>query len=894
MRQHRLHNIFEPTSIAFVGATDRVGSVGARVMSNLVAAGFKGQLYPVNPRRDSLLGQPCYSSLAAIDAPIDLVVIVIPSELIAGVLRECVELRVGGVVIMSSGFGEVGPLAHELQKELVTLARGAGIPLIGPNCLGVVRPSAGLNTTYSSSPVLPGRVAMVSQSGAFCTSIMDAAVSNGRGFSAILSLGATADVGFGQVLDYLSTDGQTNSVLLYIERIVNPRSFLSGLRAAARLKPVIVLKPGRHETGRRAAISHTGGYSGSDEVFNAALERAGAVRVVTASELMAAANILSSKTRVRGNRLAIVTNGGGPGVMATDHAYEHDVPLAQMEPETLEALKNLLPANWHFNGPVDLLGDADPERYEQALGIVLADKNVDGVLVLLTPQAMTDASACADAVIRVAKNSFKPVLAGWLGQNLVQAGRDRLEAAGIPTFANPEAGVDGFGYLTAYRRNQERLLQAPSPLSRQRAPDIVRARQILEAVAAEGRLSLNNVESRALVECFHVPVLGCNNANTAEEAQAAAEVLGLPVVMKINSPDIAHKSAVGGVRLNVREADSVPVIYREMLAEVAFRAPEARIHGITLESMEDRPNAREVLVAIERDPVFGPVIRFGSGGLSSDVYADSRVALPPLNVFLCKDLIHRTRASRALRGFRNLPDVDMDSLIDILMRASEMACELPQLERLIINPILVDESGAVAVDVWVKMIDQPYKGARYGHLAIHPYPPGLEFSLITKNGTPLRVRPIRPEDAELERRFADDLSAQSKYNRFMYGVSSFSAAMIARFTQIDYDREMALVAVQDDETPQARLQSVARYVANPGGDSCEFALTVADAMHQQGVGSRMMEQLMTIARHRGFKEMDGDVLAQNHNMLRLVRKLGFKVSRNPLDPDVMRVWRPLR
>ncbi|MFV0477128.1 MAG: GNAT family N-acetyltransferase [Parahaliea sp.] len=893
MRKHRLHHIFEPRSIAVIGATTRVGSVGFQVMHNIVSAGFKGEIYPINRNHESVLGHRCYATVSDVDGSIDLVVMAIPSRKIPGVMRRCVVKGVGGVVVISAGFGEVGPLGERLQDEIASIARDADIPLIGPNCLGVIRPIAGVNASFAQDQVLSGKVALVSQSGAFCSALMDAAYSAGRGFSAVASLGATADVDFGQVLDYLSTDGRTSSILLYIEGVSDARAFLSGLRAAARLKPVVVVKPGRHELARRAAVTHTGGHNGSDEVFNAALERAGVVRVQRASELVAAANILSSKVRVKGNRLAIITNGGGPGVMAADHAVERLVPLAELGDATVEALAEVLPAHWAHCGPIDLLGDADAARYEQAVRLIIADRNVDGVLVMLTPQGMTEPTACAQAVINAVKGAFKPVLACWLGQNRIQEGRELLEANGIPTFNSPEVGVDGFAYLSAYRRNQNKLIQAPPPLSHHCAPDIERARAALDAVIEKGRMTLDNIESRAVLEAFHIPVSHCVNATTPAEALTAAEAIDSPVVMKINSPDISHKSDVGGVRLNVREYESVPIVFREILADVVFTAPQARIHGVTLEPMEERPYAREVVVAIERDPVFGPVIRFGTGGMAMDIHADTHVALPPLNTFLCEDLIRSTRIERALRGFRNLPGVSLKPLVDILMRASEMACELPRLDRLIINPILVDEDGAVAVDAWISLVDMPKDVARYAHMAIHPYPPGLEFTLNVRDGRQLNVRPIRPEDTALEQRFVDELSAQSKYFRFMYGVSDISPEMLARFTQIDYDREMALIAVENEGEAQERMVGVARYVANPGGESCEFALTVADDMHRLGLGSQLMEHLMELARKQGFIEMEGDVLAQNVNMLKLVRKLGFSVHRSSLDAEVMQVVRPL-
>lgn len=893
MRQHRLFRIFEPASVAVIGATPRRGSVGHQVLHNLQAAGFKGAIYPVNRNHGNILGLPCYASILDIGKPVDLVVMAIPAERIPGAMRKCIECRVGGIVVISAGFGEVGPFGRQLQDEITSLARQSRIPLVGPNCLGVMRPSLGLNATFAHSEVRKGPMALVSQSGAFCTALLDSAWSGGRGFSAVASLGATADVDFGQVLDYLSIDNQTRSILLYIEGVDDARAFLSGLRAAARLKPVVVIKPGRHQAGQRAAVTHTGGHRGSDEVFNAALERAGAVRVHTVNQLLAAANTLSSGVRLKGSRLAIVTNGGGPGVMAADQAAELEVPLATLGEASIRALAEVLPAHWSHTHPVDLLGDADPQRYERALRIVLDDPNVDGVLVLLTPQGVTRPTACAEAVIEAARGSRKPVLACWMGQDQVREGRWKLQREGIPHFTSPEAGVNGFGYLAAYYRNQQKLLQAPPPLAGHREPRMEAARTIIDSVLNDGRRHLDSLEARALLAAFDIPVSSAVNVTGEEEAARAAQALGLPVVLKINSPDISHKSDVGGVRLDVRDVESVPAVYREILAAVAGRMPDASIHGVTVEPMEHRPHAREVVVAIERDAVFGPVIRFGPGGMAADILADTAVAIPPLNVFLCEELMQRSSAERLLSGHRYLPPAHRESLVELLMRASEMACELPEIEQLIINPVLVDEDGLVAVDAWMVVAPREAARGRYGHMAIHPYPEGLSSKLTSRDGRTFTVRPIRPEDAVIERRFVDGLSAESKYFRFMYGMGDISPAMLARFTQIDYDREMALVVVADDDTENACLKAVARYVANPGGESCEFALAVADDMQRQGIGGQLMERLMELARARGFQEMEGDVLSQNARMLKLCRKLGFSLRRDPDDADVMQVTRPL-
>jgi acetyltransferase len=893
MRKHHLHKVFEPGSVAVVGASERDSSVGGQVLRNLLNSGFKGEIYPVNPKYETVLGLQAWPSIRDIDHPVELVVIATRPESIPALMQQCGEKGVGAAVVISAGFGEVGERGLALQNEIVDIARSRDIPLIGPNCLGVIRPSVGLNAAFGKSAVGTGQVALVAQSGAFCSGLLDWGASRGFGFSAVASLGATADVGFGEVLDYLALDPQTRSILLYIEGISDARSFMSGLRVAARLKPVIVVKSGRSESGSRAAVSHTGALIGCDDVFDAALRRAGAVRVATVAQLFSAAQTLASGVRVLGSRLAILTNGGGPGVMAADRASDLQVPLANLSKQTVEALSKALPQHWSKSDPVDILGDADSERYRAATEIILADENVDGLLVLLTPQAMTDPAACAEGVISAAGNSRKPVLACWMGESLVREGRQRFTAAGIPQFNSPEGAVDAFGYLAEYRRNQNALLQAPPPLSLEQRPDVEGARMIIEQAMSERRNILGTSEAKAVLRAFRIPVSTSISVKSAAEALVAAENLGLPVAMKINSPDIPHKTDVGGVRLNVRDPHSVRRVYSEIMDEVTSQYPDARIAGVSVEPMLEKPHAREIMIGIARDPIFGPVISFGTGGTAVDIFADSQVALPPLNEYLSRELINGTRAARLLRKFRNLPEANIEALVDVLKRVSAMACELPELQELDINPLLVDEEGVTAVDARIIVEPPRVSTAHYGHMAIHPYPHQLESVWHLSGGEDISVRPIRPEDARTEQDFVEGLSAESRYFRFMNRMEKLSPEMLARFTQIDYDREMAMVAVIREHTSEARIVGVARYVANPDSISCEFALTVADDWQKRGVGGHLMQRLMNIARDRGLEVMEGEVLAQNAKMLRLCRKLGFRVMHDIDDPEVVTVRRPL-
>ncbi len=893
MKDHYLKSIFEPESIAVVGATERENSVGNQVLLNVIDGGFKGKIYPVNPKHEKIRNLECYPSLSDIDHAIDLVVICIPAKRIPAVMHECSQHQVRAVIVLSAGFAEIGKKGKSLQNEIVDIARTYNIPLLGPNCLGIIRPKVGLNATFAKSTARKGHVALVAQSGAFCTALLDWADSEGFGFSAVASLGATAEVGFGDVLDYLAGDPETHSILLYVEGISDARSFISGLRVAARLKPVIVVKSGRNEYGSRAAVSHTAAMIGNDDVFDAAIQRAGAVRVTTVSQLFAATQTLASGVRVEGPRLGIVTNGGGPGVMAADHAADLPLPLAELSDESKAQLSKVLPEHWSHSNPVDILGDADAARYEAATRIVLADKNVDGILILLTPQGMTDPTACAKGVINAAKKSKKPVLACWMGESLVAEGRKLFAKAGIPQFRSPESGVDAFGYLACYRRNQKALLQAPYPLSRTKEPDVEGARLIIENALNERRTVLSNTESKAVLRAFQIPTSPSINVNSAADALVAAENVGLPVAMKINSPSLTHKSDVGGVRLNIREPKTVRTAFREMIDSISKENPDAILNGVTIEPMLDLPHAREIMIGIAQDPVFGPVISFGTGGTAVEIFADNSVALPPLNEYLSQQLIKGTRASAYLRKFRNLPEADLPKLTQVLQRISEITCELPEIEELDINPLLIDEDGVVAVDARIVVRPSTTSTKRYDHMAIHPYPTELESTWQLPDGTNVVIRPIRPEDASIEQVFVKHMSAESKYFRFMHSVEQLTPLMLARLTQIDYDREMALIAVIAEGTENACIIGVVRYSINPDRHSCEFALAVGDDYQRKGIGRYLMKRLMTVARDRGIEVMEGEVLTNNFKMVNLMERLDFRVVHNREEPEIVQVRRHL-
>ncbi|MBZ0105622.1 MAG: bifunctional acetate--CoA ligase family protein/GNAT family N-acetyltransferase [Sulfuricella denitrificans] len=892
MGQHYLNPLFAPKSVAVFGASERVDSIGQIVFQNMIESGYQGGLYPINPKSPEIQGHKAYASIADIGQPVELAVIATPPQTVPDIIEDCGKHGVKAAVIITAGFGETGPQGQALEKAVLDNAHLYGIRLIGPNCLGVMRPSIGLNATFNKGGANTGNLAFISQSGALCTAILDWAQSNDVGFSSVVSMGSSADVDFGEILDYLVSDVKTQSILLYIEGIRNARSFMSAIRAAARIKPVILVKVGRHAAGSKAAMSHTASLVGSDDVFDAAVSRAGVVRVQTITQLFAAAKALSSGFRPVGNRLAIVTNGGGPGVMATDRASDLGLAIATLSDATIEQLNQVLPPNWPHANPVDIIGDAQADRYHHAVKACLEDTNVDGVLAILTPQAMTKPLEAANVVIELASQYSKPLLACWMGDSQVAEARAAFAKARKPSFRTPEPAVEVFSYLSDYYRNQKLLLQMPGPLSHHLEPDVEGARMVIDGALLERRKVLNEMESKALLSAFHIPVAKTMVARSPNEALLIAEQLGFPVAMKVNSRDITHKTDAGGVLLNLGNAQAVRAAYHEIMENVQHNRPNAHMDGISIEPMIVKPNGRELMVGVTNDPVFGPVITFGAGGTTVEIMGDRAVTLPPLNTFLVKDLIQGTHVAKMLGAFRHMPPANMEALESVLLRVSEMVCELPLLMEMDINPLIVDEHGALAADARVVVEYRQPSADRYAHMAIYPYPTHLVSHWQLADGTDITIRPIRPEDAELEQKFVHDLSEESRYFRFMRSVQELSPDMLARFTQIDYSREMALIAVTSEHGRETEL-GVTRFAINPDGDSCEFALVVADSMRGKGLGQKLMTALMDAARSKGLKIMEGEVLGNNRNMLKLMTRLGFSIETSPEDDGIKNVRKVL-
>lgn len=892
MSQHHLKPLFAPKSVAVFGASDRVDSVGQIVFHNMLQSGYQGALYPINPKHKKIQGVKAFASLARIEEPVELAVIATPASTVPDIIEQCGKHQVRAAVIITAGFGETGEAGKVLERQVLETAQHYGVRLIGPNCLGVMRPDIGLNATFNKGSVNVGNLAFVSQSGALCTAILDWAQTNDVGFSSVVSLGSSLDVDFGEILDYLISDTKTQSILLYIEGIRDARSFMSGIRAAARIKPVILVKVGRHAVASRAAMSHTASLVGSDDAFDAAVRRAGVVRVQTITQLFSAAKALSCGFHPTGNRLAIVTNGGGPGVMATDCAADLGLMMAELSSETLEKLNQALPSTWSHGNPVDIIGDAQADRYQHAVQACLEDPGVDGVLTILTPQAMTKPLEAANAVIELSNQYSKPFLACWMGGAQVDASREAFSRARKPCFRTPEPAVEVFSYLSAYYQNQKLLMQMPGPLSHHLEPDVEGARMIIEGALQERRKVLSEMESKALLSAFHIPVAQTLVAHSPNEALLIAQQLGFPVAMKVNSPDITHKTDAGGVMLNLANAQAVRAAYHEIIENLQRNRPEARLDGISIEPMVVKPNGRELMVGVTSDPIFGPLITFGAGGTTVEVMGDRSVTLPPLNAFLVKDLIQGTHVAKMLGAFRHMPPADMQALESVLLRVSEMVCELPMLMEMDINPLILDESGVLAADARVVVELRQPSADRYAHMAIYPYPTHLVSNWQLADGTDLVIRPIRPEDAGIEQAFVRNLSEEARYFRFMNSVQELSEAMLVRFTQIDYSREMALVAVAEEDGQEVEL-GVTRFAIDPDGESCDFALVIADRMRGKGLGNKLMTALMDAARSKGLKVMEGEVLKSNTSMLKLMQRLNFSIEASPDDDSVKKVRKVL-
>lgn len=888
MDKHYLTPLFSPQSIVvFAGQVNSPESLTPRAKvlhQALRAQKFTGTLQFLDIHTTGTL-----ADLAQTGA--DLAIIALPPVEVAAALEIAGRMTCRSALVITNGIDADG--AAELKK----IARREGVFLLGPNGLGFQRPHLQLNASVAGPMARPGSLALVSQSGALTSSILDWATKNGVGFSSVVSLGPNTSVDIAQVLDFLANDRHTQSIVIYLEGISSARRFMSALRSASNVKPVVVLKAGRKPAGNEAAQTHSGTIVGSDDVFDAALRRAGAVRVRSFVELFSAARCLASRYRPVGNRLAIVTNGGGPGVLAADWVNEIHLELGKLSVESAEFLKPLVPELASLSDLIDLSEEAAADHFKAAIEAAGKDRQIDGVLVIFSPKEGVDASLVARAMAEVKFTVVKPLLACWMGDASVVAGRDLLNDAAIPSFRTPEAAVGAFGNIASFYKNQQLLQQTPPPLSSLAKPDIEGARLIIENVLAERRKVLTEMESKTLLSAFHIPVTQTILARTANEAMMIATQLGFPVALKIDSPDISHKSDVEGVALNILNATSARDTFSQMMQTVARLRPDARINGVTVQTMARVRRGREVCVGLVTDDPFGPVITFGAGGTMIDLINDRAMELPPLNQFLARHLIKRARVAETLGAWRGAGAANIGALERILLRVSEMVCELPQLREMDINPIIVDEFGAVAVDARIVIDHAPQAiGGRanpYTHLSILPYPARYEQVWPMRGGGDYTVRPIHPDDAQMLQNLMSHLSPANRYFRFISSMVELPPSMLARFTLIDYDREMALVAVFKERRSGTngeileteRIVGVSRYVTNPDQSSCEFALVVADDFSGKGLGSRLMLSIMDVARDKGLSEIEGLVLTQNPAMLKLMKSLGYTVKPFAEDPD---------
>lgn len=887
MSTRNLDALFEPKSIALIGASNRPGSVGSVVARNLLEGGFDGPVMPVNPHSASIRSTLSYESVTDLPITPDLAVICTPPPTVPSLIGQLAERGCRAAVVITAGFGEAGGAGADLKAAMLEVARPGLLRIVGPNCLGVISPGIGVNASFAQMAPPAGGLALVAQSGAVAAAAIDWASARGYGFSRIVTLGDMADVDFGDVLDFLAMDSGTTAIILYIESITHARKFLSAARMAGRNKPVAVIKAGRSAGGAKAALSHTGALAGADAVYDAAFRRAGLLRVYELRELFDAVTTLTSAANVTGDRLAIITNGGGAGVMAVDALDALGGHLAELSNDTLARLNTLLPPSWSKGNPVDILGDASPKRYTGAMEAVLQDPGADAVLVLNCPTAVADSTDAAQAVIEaLAKQSGSTtVLTSWLGETAVARSRQLFTAAHFPTHETPDEAVRAFMHLARHHANQVALMQTPtdappSPLDREAA------RAIIDRVIAEGREMLTDPEAKSVLAAYGVPVLETRQATDPNQAGAIAMEVSGPVALKILSQDISHKSDVGGVVLGLEGAAAVEAAATAMLQRIGLSHPNARLEGFMVQVMAARPRARELIVGIARDPTFGPIILFGAGGVAVEVLADRVVGLPPLNRTLALDMVSRTRISALLGRYRDRPAADLDAIADCLVRLAFMATDLEDLAELDINPLLADENGVVALDSRIKLT----KGGsgQVSRPAIRPYPAGLEHSLDLMNGERLALRPIRPDDAPRLMAMVDASAAEDARLRFRAGLKRLPPEWAARLSQIDYEREMALVA----EDGEGAIVGVGRLAADPDGTVGEFALMVRTDHQARGLGHALLSEVLAYARGRGLKSVWGDIERGNERMLALAADLGF-VTATADDPVLLRVTKTL-
>ncbi|SPE53394.1 Acyl-CoA synthetase (NDP forming) [Verrucomicrobia bacterium] len=880
-----LDSILAPKVIAVIGATEALGSVGRTVFQNLGRGGFEGVVYPVNPKRSSVLCVKAYPNIGAVPEKVDLAVICTPAPSVPAIIRDCVQAGVPGAVIISAGFKEIGPVGAAFEQQILAEARQAGMRIVGPNCLGVMIPKIGLNATFATTIAKPGTVGFLSQSGALCTAILDWSLKENVGFSAFASLGSMLDVSWGDLIDYLGDDPATKSIVIYMETIGDARAFLSAAREVALTKPIIVIKPGRTEQAAKAAASHTGSLTGSDEVLEAAFRRVGVLRVNTIAELFHMAEVLGKQPRPKGPHLTIITNAGGPGVLATDMLVGSGGELTELSPETFNAFNQLLPPHWSRNNPVDILGDAAPEKYAKAVDIAAKDPNSDGVLVILTPQAMTDPTATAEQIKPFAKLDGKPLLASWMGGLEIARGVEILNHAGIPTYDYPDTAARAFQYMWRYSYNLKALYETPSLHAENHSGDTARvdAEALIQKVRQSGRTILTEFESKQLLAAYGIPTVETLVARTESEAVKLAEKLGYPVVLKLFSETITHKTDVGGVQLNLRTEAAVKKAWKAISDAVSKKAGAQHFLGVTVQPMISL-TGYELILGSSLDGQFGPVLLFGAGGQLVEVFKDRALGLPPLNTTLARRLIERTKIYTALKGVRGRAPINLDALEDLLVRFSQLVVEQKWITEIDINPLLASPERLLALDARVVVHPADMTEDRLPRTAIRPYPTQYVSKWKLKDGTPVTIRPIRPEDEPLMVKFHGTLSEQSVYFRYFSQLKLDQRIAHERLTRIcfnDYDREIALVIDRvNAQTSSHEILGVGRLSKSRRSNQAEFALLVSDEWQKLGFGTELLKRLVGVARDEKLSRLVGHVMQENRAMQSVCRKAGFELERD--------------
>ncbi|WP_413160597.1 bifunctional acetate--CoA ligase family protein/GNAT family N-acetyltransferase [Capilliphycus salinus ALCB114379] len=882
-----LNAIFAPRSVAVIGASEKPHSVGRTLLWNLISSPFGGTVFPVNPKRSSILGIKAYPSLADVPEPVDLALIATPAATVPGVVQDCVKAGVKGAIILSAGFKEIGANGIALEQQILDIARRGNLRIIGPNCLGVMNPLTGLNATFAHAMARPGNVGFISQSGALCTSILDWSFQENVGFSAFISIGSMLDVGWGDLIYYLGDDPCTQSIVIYMESIGDARSFLSAAREVALTKPIIVIKAGRTAQAAQAAASHTGALTGSDEVLDAAFRRCGVLRVYNLTHLFSMAEVLAKQPRPKGSRLTILTNAGGPGVLTTDTLILEGGTLAHLSGETVENLNQILPPQWSHSNPIDILGDANPDRYAKALEIAAEDPNSDGLLVILTPQAMTDPTQTAEKLKAFVSQHRpkKPILASWMGGAEVKAGAEILNQAGIATFPYPDIAVRMFNYMWQSSYNLRGLYETPSlPATVVTDETLVcdRAQHIIQSVRQQGRTLLTEFESKQLLATYQIPIVETHIAKTVEAAIQAAEMIGYPVVLKLHSQTITHKTDVGGVQLNLLDSDAVTHAYSTIKNNICQTLGAEHFQGVTVQPMV-KLDGYELILGSSLDPQFGPVLLFGTGGQLVEVFKDRTLALPPLNTTLARRMMEQTKIYKALLGVRGRAPVDLDALEQLLVQFSHLVVEHPAIKEIDINPLLASEDRLVALDARVVLHDSETPESQLPKPAIRPYPHQYITHWTSKKGVDLVIRPIRPEDEPMAVKFHESLSEESVYLRYAHLLKlsrRIAHDRLSRLCFIDYNCEMALVAIYTDpQTKEEQIVGVGRLSRVHGVNEAEFSLLIRDRFQHQGLGSELLRQLLSIGRQENINRITAEILADNFAMQKVCEHLGFSLKR---------------